>query len=255
MFTRGVFVEGFSFLLLIVPHLNAERVKQSGRTEVLQAGHSLVGAQPPGQVLWQSPATKKDLLCRTHGTLAIDTEGIRFKTRKGPMNQWSYLEIKTLDVRPRSLILVSYQGKFLHQPGERSYHFRLRQPMLPRIAAELAQRVRKPVRNGDPDANTASFASIPAHHHLIFGGTNGVLRFTESGIQYITRGGDARSWRWTDISAVSSPDEYRLFVFGYLDSYRFDLKQPMTRVLLNRLTDEVFAHNSLDHEAYGGGHD
>jgi hypothetical protein len=177
------------------------------------------------------------------GMLRIDAEGIQFQPVKGKEYRWPYIEIKTFDLSSKKLILQGYQNKSLHRPGEESFHFKLTDPVPTTVAAELARRVARPVRNGDPEPKLESFASIPAHHHRNFGGSNGTLRFSEGGIDYVTAEGDARSWRWTDLNTLSNPDPYRLFVFGYRDTYTFDLKEPLSQALFNRLTDEINSHN------------
>jgi hypothetical protein len=58
--------------------------------------------------------------------------------------------------------------------------------------------------------------------------------------------GQSRSWRWLDLQTLSNPDPYHLFVFGYVDSYAFDLKQTLSRELFNRLSDEIWSHNESE---------
>jgi hypothetical protein len=80
-------------------------------------------------------------------------------------------------------------------------------------------------------------------HRALTGGTNRVLRFRNDGIDYITASsGDSRSWRWTDLQALSDSDPYHLFVFGYKDTYTFDLRALLSRNLINWAMDEIYAH-------------
>ncbi len=194
--------------------------------------------------VWQTPARMRKSIGSRTGTLKIDSEGIEFQPVKGKEYPWPYIEIKTFDLRSKTLILQGYQNKSLHRSGEKSIRFELTDTLPPPVAAELAKRVAKPTRNGDPDPKLESFASIPVHHHRNFGGSNGTLRFSEGGIDYVTTAGDARSWRWADIETLSNPDPYRLLVFGYRDTYAFDLKKPLLQALFNRLTDEINSHNA-----------
>jgi len=62
----------------------------------------------------------------------------------------------------------------------------------------------------------------------------------------VTTARDARSWRWADLETLSNPDPYHLLVFGYRDAYAFDLKEPLSQALFNRLTDEIDAHNAAE---------
>jgi hypothetical protein len=196
--------------------------------------------------VWQTPARMRKLIGSQPGMLRIDSEGIQFQPVKGKEFRWPNIEIKTFDLRSKTLILQGYQNKSLHRPGEKSFRFELTDPLPPPVAAELARRVAKPTRNGDPDPKLESFASIPVHHHRNFGGSNGTLRFSEDGIDYVTTAGDARSWRWADLETLSNPDPYHLLVFGYRDAYAFDLKGPLSQALFNRLTDEINTHNAAE---------
>ena len=184
--------------------------------------------------------------------LRIDSEGIEFQPVKGTEYRWPYIEIKTFDLRSKTLILQGYQNKSLYRPGEKSFRFELTNRLPSPVAAELARHVAKPTRNGEPALRLESFASIPAHHHRNFGGSNGTLRFSEGGIDYVTIARDARSWRWADLETLSNPDPYHLLVFGYRDAYAFDLKEPLSQALFNRLTDEINSHNAAG-PGQGGG--
>ena len=196
--------------------------------------------------VWQTPARMRKSIGSRTGTLKIDSEGIEFQLVKGTEYRWPYIEIKTVDLSSKTLILRGYQNKSLHRPGEKSFRFELTNPLPSPVAAELARRVAKPTRNGDPDPKLESFASIPVRHHRNFGGSNGTLRFSENGIDYVTTARDARSWRWADLETLSNPDPYHLLVFGFRDAYAFDLKEPLSQALFNRLTDEINSHNAAE---------
>lgn len=203
-------------------------------------------APAPEPSVWQSPARMRKLIGSQAGILRIDSDGIQFQPVKGKEYRWPYIEIKTFDLTSKTLILRGYQNRSLHRPGEKSFRFKLASPVPPPVAAELARRVEKPTRNGDPDPKLESLTSIPAHHRRPFGGSNGTLRFTPSGIDYVTTGRDARSWRWADLKTLSNPDPYHLFVFGYHDTYTFDLKKPLSQAQFNFLTDEINSHNAAE---------
>lgn len=208
-------------------------------------------AKKPGAI-WQSNARLHRSIDRVKpfakpigGLLLIDSNGVEFQAAKFS-HRWTFPDIHSFALSGRNLTLTTYQSRHWHEPGEQRFRFILRDQMPSGVASLLAAHIERPSRNGAPDPNVSSFAAIPAHHHFNFGGTNGILRFTDEGIEYITDGSDARNWRWADLNTVSSPDAYQLLVFGYRDTYRFELKKPMTRELLNRVTDQVFAHHPLD---------
>jgi hypothetical protein len=168
-----------------------------------------------------------------------------FHPTKGSTLNWPFLEVQTFDLlSPRRLVITGYENRNWHEHGERKYSFDLSVAMPPDIAAELARRVAKPVRNADPNPAATSFATILARHRTLAGGTNGTLHFGPDGIDYIaTNEQGGRSWRWSDIQTLAKPDPFHLRVNSYRETFTFELKQPMPRELLDRLWDEIYAHD------------
>jgi hypothetical protein len=118
----------------------------------------------------------------------------------------------------------------------------LREPMPPEIAAQLTERVGKPVRNGIPLPSVAVLSEIPAHRRIWSGGSNGTLRFKDTGIDYVTENGrDSRTWRWADIQTIANPNPYELRVTGYRETVEFDLKKPLARVVFEQMWDRLYA--------------
>ena len=127
--------------------------------------------------------------------------------------------------------------------------------MPPGVAGEFARNVGKPVRNGDPNSATPIFATVPARHGTLWGGTNGTLRFGADGIEYLTpTGKGARDWRWSDIDTLAHPDPYHFTVTGYRETFEFELKEPMTSVLFDRLWDHLYARDFKSVDRAGGDH-
>lgn len=191
---------------------------------------------------WESPAHWHRTLRRAiPGTLAIDSEGVEFRSKEFS-HKWPFLEIHTFDVSDRDLTLTTYENRPWHEPGEKRFHFTLEQNIPAAVASALAVRVDRPVRNDAPDKTAPAIAEIPARHKERFGGSNGLLRFRESGIDYVTPSGrDSRSWRWSDIQTVASPNRYTLRVTAYREIAEFELKRPLTRALFDRLWDKLYA--------------
>jgi len=181
----------------------------------------------------------------TPGDLVLDGQGIEFRPTKGSALRWSFVEIRTIDLdSPRHLSLISYSNRHWHWPGDKEFRFELNTPMPPTVAAALVGKVGKPAVNGDPVPRAPSFASIPARRRTRTGGTNGVLDFREDGIDYVvTSGQGGRSWRWADIQTIANPDPYHFRVSGYLETFDFELKQPMTGDLFDRLWDRVYVRD------------
>jgi hypothetical protein len=192
----------------------------------------------------------------TPGILLLGDDAVEFQSPKFS-HKWPYSELKTLDLsnlpqreegkRRRSdgaqdLVITGYENRHWHEPGERRFRFTLEQPMPPDIAAEFTARVGRPVVNGDPDPAQPVIAEIPAHRRERFGGSNGTLRMRKDGIDYLTSDGrDARSWRWSDIQTLANPAPYEFRVTAYREVVEFDLKQPFSRGLFDKLWDSLYA--------------
>ena len=191
---------------------------------------------------WQTPAKWHRTLKKAEpGTLVLDGDGVEFRSAK-LTQRWTYVEIHTFDLSQRELTLLTYQNRHWHEPGERPFRFTLGEPMPAEIAAQFTQRVGKAVRNGMPTAQTAALADIPAHRRVWSGGSNGILRLKEDGIDYVTESEhDSRTWRWVDIQTIANPDPYEFRITGYREIVEFDLKQPLARAVFERLWDRLYA--------------
>ena len=240
----GVWTRYKSVILLL-----AIAITLSGIPMAAQAARQ--PASPPDHPVaaslhWESPARMHcaAFAPSTHGTLLIDGNGVEFRGENKRSQRWAFNEIRTVFIAPHRLTLKTYLNRSLHRPGERTYRFSLAQAIPPAVAARFAGAVARPSQNADPDPDAPAIATIPARHRAIASGTNGVLRIWQDGIDYVTSSkDDSRSWRWTDLQTVSKPDPYHLFVFGYRDTYTFDLKAPLSGKLLDWASDEIFAHS------------
>lgn len=219
------------------------------------------GGIPEASLAWQGPARLEHGVARlrrslggTRGTLTLSDKGVDFRPEKGSSLHWPFFEIQTADLWSGRLILTSYERRGKFRPGVRRYRFDLAKEMPPTVAAEFVARIGRPVRNGNPERHLPGFAEIPARHRTAFGGTvsNGILRIHEGGIEYVSKSHkDSRNWRWGDIQEITNQDPYHLIVFGYRETYSFDLKGPLPPGLYDRLTDEVYDHNFKNQRGSG----
>ncbi len=206
-------------------------------------GHA--GSEKP-IIAWQSPARLRHIAGREKGDLSIGVDGIEFRSGKGNTMILHYLEVQSFLLTPRSLTIETYQNRKRYLPGVERYRFDLTDTVPPKVAAELAKEVKRPSQNAVPDP-TAQGITIPAHHRTVRGGTNGTLRLRDGGIDYVTgASGDSRSWRWADLQTLSAPDPYHLLVFGYRDTYTFDLKEILPQPLYYRLVDALDRHHAAE---------
>ena len=237
----AVFAGGVSSKLFATP----QGIHEQGREQSAQDRETPVPSPLATTLDWESQARLHRGLESSPGTLTLSQDGVVFRPTKGTTLHWPFLEIQTFDLlSPRRLVITGYENRSWHEHGERKYRFDLGVAMPPNIAAELARRVAKPARNADPNPTATSFATILARHRTLAGGTNGTLHFGPDGIDYLTTNGQGgRSWRWSDIQTLAKPDPFQLRVNSYRDTFTFELKQPMSRELFDRLWDEIYAHD------------
>lgn len=216
-----------------------------GAFMLIGAGAPFAISAPPGQ--WKTPAQldrfwRKALLRKPiSGTLILDDNGVEFRSDKFS-KRWPYVEIQTFALSPREITLTSYENRPLHEPGVRRFRFTLSEPIPPEIASKFTARVGKPVIDGVPAVNSAAIAEIPAHRRTWFGGSNGILRLRDDGIDYVTKDGrDSRTWRWADIQTIANSNPYELRVTAYREIVEFDLQQPLPREIFERMWDRLYA--------------
>jgi hypothetical protein len=209
---------------------------------VMLTNWALVANQ--GASAWQSTARLHRVLHKPiAGTLAIDSEGVEFRSDKFS-RRWPVVEIHTFDLSNRELTLTIYQNRHWHEPGEQRFHFTLEEDLPASVASLLVGKVGRPVRNGDPDVSAPAVAEIPARHATRFGGSNGTLRLRNAGIDYVSSDGrDNHSWRWSDIQTIANPDPYNFRITAYREIVEFELKQPLSRELFDKLWDQLYARD------------
>lgn len=208
---------------------------------VALAARAGTGPIPATNISWSTPARLRHRIGSTPGTLTFDQHGIHFRPLKGAPLNWSFIEVQSFDLTQHEFTVKSYENRGWRLPGEKAFRFTLTQAVSSSEAAFLAEEVGKPSQNEVPDPHLPSFAVIPARHATLSRGSNGLLRFRKEGIDYVTlTGKDSRSWRWADIQTIARPDAYHLTVGGYLETFDFDLKQPISQALFDRLWDCVY---------------
>jgi hypothetical protein len=198
-------------------------------------------------ISWESSAKLHGVIGTGKGVLKINSDGFEFMFTKGRTLTLLFSEVQTFFLTSRKLTIETYQNRKYHLPGMKRLSFDLDQVVPPELAADLSVRVGRPSQNAVSDSASKGTV-IPAHHRTIMGGTNGTLRFTDRGIDYVTDvRGDSRSWRWADLQTLSDLDPYHLLLFGYRDTYSFDLKEPIQQALFYRAVDAIDAQNRPGH--------
>ncbi len=223
---------------LIIAWTSPSAARAQGSAEAAASGHLVVH--------WEGPARKPrtPFWTKVQGTLVINETGVEFRSTGGRDQRWGFEDIRTAFLAPHRLELDTYLNRSWHRPGTQHYSFDLTNALPPDVAEAVATRIARPVQDADPNSTAPAIAVIPVRHRALTGGSNGVLRFRNGGIDYVTNAkDDSRSWRWADLKTLSDPDPYHLFIFGYRDTYTFDLKAPLSRTLFNHATDEIYAHS------------
>lgn len=194
---------------------------------------------------WQTAAQRDRSfpLFKERGTLILSDQGVEFNSANGRKLQWTALDIQTFSIAPHKLVLHTYLKRSLPLTGDETNEFVLTDAAPSTVASWLAAYLKRPSQNSVPAAEVQSLAVIPVHHRTLSGGTNGTLRFHSDGIDYVTStAGDSRSWRWEDLQTLAEPDSYHLYLFGYRDTYTFDLKEPLARAVYDRAVETLSSH-------------
>lgn len=229
------------FIFSMPPILSAQQPLETK----LPITTTTVANSAEGTLNWESQARLHRAFGSKPGRLTLGKDSVEFRPRNGSLLHWAFAEISTFDLlNPRRLIITGYENRSWHRHGDRKFRFDLATPMPPNVAAEFARDIGKPVRNGDPNPTAPNFAVIPARHPTFWGGTNGKLRLGADGVEYVTTTGKGgRNWRWSDIDTLANPDPYHFTVTGYRETFDFELKEPMSRALFDRLWDDLYARD------------
>jgi len=230
------------FFILSVPSILSAQQPLETKLPITQAP---VANSTAATLNWESQARLHHEFRGKSGRLTLSQDGVEFRPSNGPLVRWPFVEIETFDLlNPRRLVITGYENRSWHRHGERKFRFDLDTPMPPGVAAEFAGHVGKPVRNGDPNPTAPSFATIPVRHRTFWRGTNGTLRLGADGVEYVTTTGKGgRNWRWSDIDTLANPDPYHFTLMGYRETFDFELKEPMSRALFDRLWDHLYARD------------
>jgi hypothetical protein len=244
MTLRNQTVAGLILALILASASRAQTTTQEPARQSANARSENI----PQPSAWESPARlRHGLIGGAAGALRIDSLGVEFVPLKGASNHWTFTEIKDLDLQGHRVVVIGYDNRGWHRPGTKRFDLELKKELTPAVAASLAAEMGRPIRNRVPDPDAQAITVIAVRQSDHFGGSNGLLRVRQQGIDYVTaQQGQSRSWRWVDLQTLSNPDPYRLFVFGYRDTYAFDLKQTLSRELVNRLSDEIWTHNESE---------
>jgi len=198
---------------------------------------------------------KKRLWPDGHGKVMIGEKAITYvASHKDESQTWEYPDIQYIDrISTKEFVILTYEDRRVALGRDRQFHFvitegELNDELFQRITAQLG----KPVTNRVlPQQVTSAEYSIPAKHLHTFGGCEGVLKFADNMIYYVTdHREDARVWKLgRDIQSVWSSDPYQLEIHAYDNNrrefshtriYHFQLKERLNQVFYCNLKLKIY---------------
>jgi hypothetical protein len=177
------------------------------------------------------------------GILKVDETGVSFEGPKGHAWSWKLQEIQELRLAPRSIHILTYKDSKLRLGADQGYSFTgnfpaedlhalLRDRMDQRLVAEVGH------------APTNPAFSIPVKHLGRIAGSEGTLAFTADAIVYDSPArNQSRTWRYSDIDAISSSGRFQLTITTPEKGFNFQLKQPITEARYNELWLQIEKKN------------
>ncbi len=202
----------------------------------------------------QFPVRHEHLRKGCLGIMTVDESGVSFAGEKKHAWHWKYQDIQELKLSPGGIRLLTYEDS-KHLPGaDREYRFTgkipavelyrfLKERMDQRLVAEVAEAGQGP---------EAPRWQIPVKHRGR-PGSQGTLAFGADSIVYATaRGGESRTWRYSDIDTISSSGPLQLTIttferaaLHYQDrkEFNFALQEPITEARYNQLWLEIEKKN------------
>lgn len=197
------------------------------------------------------------LIGHRDGELIISNDHVEFRTKKeNDSRSWTYGEIKLFEILSTTRVRIwTYQNRKL-MGQEESLNFKIIEGRIDQQLSDfLRERISRPLVTSLTKEETGGepLAEIPVKHQHRLSGCQGVLRvFTDRLIYEAADGHDSRSWRWTDIRAVSRPDSDRFEVLtfepqfgGPKRSFNFILKEPLADKTYDFIWSRVYRPTPL----------
>ncbi len=193
------------------------------------------------------------------GTVTITDEGITFEAKKKKNSrEWSWLDIQYFDrISETEFVILTYHDQKRYLGRDRSYRFVITEGTLTdELFRKISAKLGRPVTNRVVRPVAKTVFEVPVKHLHTFGGCEGVLRFTDGAIYYVTdHAKDAREWLLDrDVQSVWSADTYRFEVHAYDNNrrefsrtriYKFDLKKPLDRSFYRDLKLKLYELESV----------
>ncbi len=193
------------------------------------------------------------------GKIEITDEEIVYTAAKEKESRtWKYEDIQYFDrISSKEFTILSYEDSRMLLGRDKQYHFLIAGGELSDdLFRKISSRLNKPVTNRELRELEDVLYDLPVKHLHTLGGCEGILKFTEDSIYYLTdHKKDAREWQLArDIQSIWSSDRYQLEIhvfdnnrreFSKTRVYKFDLKQPLNQDVYRDLKLRMYQLESV----------
>jgi hypothetical protein len=160
------------------------------------------------------PVKHEHLIRGCEGELILGPDGVEFAAKdKKHSRAWKYIEIQQIGLlSPTQVSILTYEDNRWELGKDRIFRFAiLRGEITASVWGILQTRVAQPLVAAVFPTGIPSRYQIPVKHLRGFGGSEGMLEFSDEYIVYKTDAKeDSRIWRYEDISSVGTTGPYQL---------------------------------------------
>ncbi len=196
------------------------------------------------------------------GTLRFTAEGVTFEEagkKASHSRAWKYAEIQRFDLSPERLRILTYEDVRARLDADREYVFSalpkdMARTLYPLLSRTLDQRFVARIAN--PVGGQEVLWTSPAKMLHGRAGANGVLRVEPDQIVFESDSA-SRTWRYSDVHAITTENSYELTVVSLDSETRFQLKTSLPEERYNSLWRRIEEANGLKpfHSALENHHD
>ena len=177
--------------------------------------------------------------CR--GKLAFSDQGVRFDTgHVKHARDWHYKDIQQVGLLgPSEISIVTFEDRKWIAGKDLRFHFKLVEGAIPeQLNSFLRGKLTRPLVTSLLPATQVSKFELPAKHLHALGGCQGVLKFGEESVSYLSNTPeDSRQWQYEELDSMGSTGQFQLRLttlertrseIGGQKNFIFELKSRMT---------------------------